>query len=125
MNWFGYVVEPTEREFESRYGNLHNSGHGVFGGMVSSSNRARRLRSYMTTTVNAVRDPIFYRYSILFRVNDASHYQVTLPKHCLNVKNQYFMWGYFSITTAYKIGKTRDEQQSGEFDIVAGQIDPQ
>ena len=66
MNWFGNVVEPVSDEFGSRYGSLHNAGHGVFGRMVSSRDRSRGLRSYMTTTVNAVRDPIFYRYHFVY-----------------------------------------------------------
>ena len=58
MNWFGHAVEATTRAFSSRYGSFHNFGHGIFGGIGQRTS----LRSYMNTTANAVRDPIFYRW---------------------------------------------------------------
>ena len=73
MNWFGLVVEATTSAFSERYGSFHNSGHGVFGNIGQSSRSWNR--SYMNTTANAVRDPIFYRWhkhvdDVMFRLAD-------------------------------------------------------
>ena len=71
MNWFGHAVEATTRAFSSRYGSFHNSGHGIFGGIGQHTS----LRSYMNTTANAVRDPIFFRWhkhvdEIMYKVSN-------------------------------------------------------
>ena len=60
MNWFGHAIEATTFAFYERYGSFHNNGHGVFGRIGQRSWETRR--SYMNTTANAVRDPIFYRW---------------------------------------------------------------
>lgn len=57
-NWFGHVLEATTSTFRDELGNIHNSGHGVFGSMVQLGHR----RGVMNSSVGAIRDPIFYRW---------------------------------------------------------------
>nr|XP_026694191.1 uncharacterized protein LOC100180038 isoform X2 [Ciona intestinalis] len=55
-NWAGHVIEASSSTWQAQLGSIHNNGHGVIGSMSRSGS------SYMSATVTAMRDPIFYRW---------------------------------------------------------------